>query len=188
MSRRLRLVAFAVACAGAAGGGAARADTSVSARAPDGGAKTGSGAKTGGCAKLPEGATLDEIVAPALRGGAPPTIARVLAWSAEVDDRPLYLDRALLWLARGDKAFELAHVYRHPRDAKTWHLSMVYDVPYESQRTFTAPPKRAALESFLTATWWHFAAEGGFRLVAAEVCREAWQASFGAPPWHQYGK
>jgi hypothetical protein len=166
--------------------GVAHADNSVSARKPDG-AKTGVD-PTGGCVKLPPDATLAEIIAPTMRQNErPPTLARVLAWSSETDERPLDLDRALVWLAFGPKEFMLAHVYRHPRDSKTaWHLSKVYDVPYQSTAGFRAPPKRADLEDFLQGTWWHFEAEGGFKLLAAEVCAAAWKASFGVPPWHHY--
>ena len=40
---------------------------------------------------------------------------RVLAWKQTVDDRPLYIDVALMWIEHADHQYTLANVYRHPK-------------------------------------------------------------------------
>ena len=55
---------------------------------------------------------------------------RLLAWKREEDDRPLLVDCALAWCrleSEGQTRWALLHLYRHPRDGRQWHFSMVYD-------------------------------------------------------------
>ncbi len=116
--------------------------------------------------------------------------ARVLAWEITEDDRPLRVERALVWIVFKNQRWTLTHLYRHPQDgpAAKWHVSMVYDVPYAGSESFSAPPTRAQLDGFLKATWWHFKPERDWKLLDSEVCADAWKASFNAPPWHKYEK
>ena len=122
--------------------------------------------------------------------GTKPKIARVLTWKIEEDDRPLRLETALVWL-QGDKSWTLTHLYRHPQDGPSaaWQVSMVYDVPYEGQRSYDHAPTRADFERFVDATWWKFGSrERGWKLLDSEVCRDAWRAAFSVEPWHSYEK
>jgi hypothetical protein len=163
----------------------ARADNTV----PD---KTNKFPQTGraeaGCERLPLGWTLDGMLQ-ALAPDKPqrPKAVRVLAWQVDEDDRPLRVERVLLWVALRDSRWTLAHLYRHPRDEEnSWHVSKVYDAPYIGIDWYSAAPTRDDLEKFLKGTWWHFRPSDGFQILGSEVCKAAWQDSFGGPPWHAY--
>lgn len=116
--------------------------------------------------------------------------ARILTWLVEVDERPLVIDRALLWVhehpATHGESWRLVHLYRHPLEETGWHVAVVYDVPYVGQQIYAAAPHRAALDQFLHDTWWKFRASDGFHVLDAEICAQAWTASIGAPPDHLY--
>lgn len=112
---------------------------------------------------------------------------RVLAWSQTVDDRPLYIDTALLWIEAADHQITLAHLYRHPKDDNTWEQAMIFDLPgFEGVRMLDHPATHAELEDFLAHSSFEFAAESGFKLIRAGVCRGAWMQSFHEAPWHAY--
>jgi hypothetical protein len=118
--------------------------------------------------------------------------ARILTWLIEVDDRPLLIDRAILWVhyqfPNGKDSWTLAHLYRHPLDERRteWQVSRVYDVPYVGQRPYAVAPRAAELETFLNETWWRFDAIDAFRLLDADICTKAWTDSIGSAPNHQY--
>lgn len=141
-----------------------------------------------GCARLPAGWKLDEMVA--AFGPAKGATARVLAWQIDEDSRPLRVESVLLWLERpGGKGYGLVNLYRHPQDKQpSWHLSMVYDAPHVGFVLVRERPDRAVLDKFLVDTWWTFGPRDGFRLMGSEVCAAAWQQAFGKPPWRAYAK
>ncbi len=117
--------------------------------------------------------------------------ARVLTWLVEVDDRPLLIDRAILWVhhhpANGPDSWRLAHLYRHPLDQRQgWQVSRVYDVPYVGQQSYSSPPRAAELDTFLGDTWWRFAPTDDFRLLDADVCAKAWTDSIDSAQNHRY--
>lgn len=161
---------------------AARADSSVppAAKRP--------GRAAAGCARLPAEWVPTEIAQAALgdaKAAATATL-RVLAWQFDEDDRPLLVHSALVWIQAG-QSWRLAHLYRHPRDVKpSWRISMVTDVPYAGAQSYARAPGRAELDRFLDDTWWRFAPHSGFRLLDAEVCADAWRATFAQPPWRRY--
>jgi hypothetical protein len=167
----------------------ARADSSVAPPAAgDAGERTGGAGL--GCERLPaswHGEAMANAAREQLGKAAAPSAVRVLAWQSEKDDRPLYLDSAILWLKLANGSEALAHVYRHPREERAWHLSMVYDAPFERLRVFAKRPTRDEVDAFLKRTWWTFHVDSDFTLLGAEVCKDAWQEALGAPPWHAYG-
>lgn len=115
------------------------------------------------------------------------TEVRVLAWQQIIDERPLRVDSALLWVQTQGKTIQLVHVYRHPDDKDAWHQARVYDSPtFAGMTVLSARPTRAEIDAFLGATEWTFAAPDGFRLVASGLCSDAWTKSFGERPWHAY--
>jgi hypothetical protein len=140
---------------------------------------------------LPTTWRIDDITRSAISRGWPMTTqvlaVRVLAWQQTIDDRPLRIDSALVWIKTSDPLYTISHVYRHPDDKDGWHQAMVYDMPgFEGEIQSAKPPTHAELEDFLHATDWPFAPEQDFKLVASGICAKAWQDSFNEPPWHQY--
>ena len=137
-----------------------------------------------GCARLPfdPKELLQAVPLPRRRKEA--ATVRVLTWKSEVDDRLLYVDSAIVWIALEPKQWMLAQVYRHPQHGDGWQLSRVYDLPQVPQRSYSIQPTRKDLDQFLAATWWHFDAMDGFKILASEICADAYRASFGAAPWH----
>lgn len=113
----------------------------------------------------------------------------VLTWSIEVDDRPLVVDRVILWVER-QNSWHVAHLYRHPLDPPPnrdeWHVAMVYDVPYVGQRSFSHAPSSSDLDLFLKETWWRFEAGGGFRYLDAGICANAWLLRMKTSPKYQF--
>lgn len=160
--------------------GPARADVTV----PP--AKNGN-AGVAGCARLPADWKPAEMATAATRTDTPIVSAQILAWQVDEDDRPLRVERVLLWLKLRDNGpYMLAHIYRHPKSENRWRVSQVYDVPYVGSQSYAKRPGKTELERFIGDSWWHFAATDGFRLLGAEVCAEAWQGAFGKRPWHAY--
>ncbi len=140
---------------------------------------------------LPADWHLADLAQASLDRDRPPTTQviaiRVLAWQQTIDDRPLRIDSALVWIRASSPHYTIAHLYRHPDDGPLWQRSMVFDAPgFEDEIFSDKPPTHAELEDFLGATDWPFAAEDDFKLVASGVCASAWQASFNEPPWHAY--
>ena len=171
----MRALALAIALGAAA---VAHADSTV--REQSGGS---------GCGKMPPSWKLEAITAAAAPGeDARALTTRVLAWQIDEDDRPLRVERALVWIAARDKRWILANLYRHPKESPEWHISRVYDVPYVGSQSYSAAPKRAQLDEFLKDSWWHFRLDSGWRSLGNEVCRDAWMRSFGEAPWRSYSK
>ncbi len=120
--------------------------------------------------------------------------ARILTWLVEVDDRPLVIDRVILWVhvhpANGADSWRLAHFYRHPLDDpprnEEWRVSMVFDAPYVGQSSYSHAPTGQEMDRFLSETWWKFRPSDGFQFLDANVCVHAWRASLGSAPNHGY--
>ncbi len=116
---------------------------------------------------------------------------RVLAWQQTIDDRPLRIDSALLWIKSAHAGYWLAHVYRHPDDGPKapWNQAMIYDAPdFRGEESFSVPPTRAQLDDFASHSDFQFGPEQDFTLVAYGMCPETWMKSFGERPWHVYPK
>jgi hypothetical protein len=119
------------------------------------------------------------------------TTARILTWLVEVDDRPLLIDRAILWVhhhpTSGGDAWQLVHFYRHPLEQRSgWEVARVYDAPYVGQQPYSSAPTAQELDVFLGETWWRFEPTDGFRLLDAGVCAKAWTGAIGSAPNHHY--
>jgi hypothetical protein len=120
--------------------------------------------------------------------------ARILTWMIDVDERPLVVDRVLLWVhyqpRSGTPLWELIHLYRHPLPSETanrrWHVAMVADAPHVGRKGFAKAPTGSDLDRFLEATWWKFEPDGGFHKLDAQICEHAWKSVIGSPPNHRY--
>jgi hypothetical protein len=140
--------------------------------------------------RLPQDFQTDAMLLALRDDGAPvEATARILAWSIEVDDRPLVVDRVILWV-RYSNSWLLAHLYRHPLDSAPnntfWHVARVTDIAYTGQQSYSHAPTVAELDQFLKETWWKFQAEGGFRFLDAGICDDAWKEAMGSPPNHGF--
>lgn len=96
----------------------------------------------------------------------------ILKWKKESDDRPLYVESAII-LADLDGQYALAHIYRHPREENSrpkWRLSIVYDVPQIALELFNSRPSRKDLNRFEKGSWWKDVASEGFKLIDSAVC------------------
>jgi hypothetical protein len=109
---------------------------------------------------------------------------------AQVDDRPLYAESALIVLRMTDGTWRLAYAYRHPRDtypgADVWTLATITDVHQTPSRDYRQRPPKEEVERFLRDSWWKFRPSEGFRLVRARVFSETWENAFGYRPDHQF--
>jgi hypothetical protein len=142
------------------------------------------------CAPLPADWRPAEMAAAAIGGAATAgDDVRVLAWQQTIDDRPLRIDSALLWIKSAGSGYWLAHVYRHPDDGPkaSWNQAMIYDAPdFRGEESFAKAPTHAQLDEFAQHSDFQFGPEQDFLLVAYGQCSDAWMKSFGERPWHVY--
>lgn len=121
------------------------------------------------------------------------TEARILAWMIEVDDRPLVVERVLLWFRiaskQGAPSYRLVNLFRHPlipgARGKEWHVWTRSHVP-PGVRSFPAPPTPGDLDDFAGFTDFDYDASDGFTLVDGQVCAGAWNKSFGSAPGRNF--
>jgi hypothetical protein len=118
--------------------------------------------------------------------------SHLLALDARVDDRPLYVESALVAVEFESQRWRLVHAYRHPRassvEARRWQIWIVTDAPVVGAKDFKKQPTQAEVEDFLRRTAWEFRASDGFRLVRGEVYTDTWQRALGYKPKHDYPK
>lgn len=142
------------------------------------------------CERLPTGWLAREMIAVFQPYATTRVTVRVLAWQVDLDDRPLKVERALVWLRFAPEGkspfFMLANLYRHPDAKGSWAKAGVTDVPHTAAERFDREPTRADLDKFLKDTWWYFKPSDGFRMTGSELCARAWQGSFGQAPWRSY--
>jgi len=116
----------------------------------------------------------------------------LLAFKAEVDDRPLYIESALLAIELTNKTWRLVHVYRHPKERVEhfhhWKVAAVTDVPYTGSQDFDQRPTKAEVEKFIRDTWWEFRASRDFRLVRGQVYSDDWKRALGYEPKYEFKK
>lgn len=142
--------------------------------------------------RLPQSWSPNELAHAAMDEGEVAAEARILIWQIMEDERPLYVESAIVWLrleGAGRRRWILAHVYRHPRQPQPppeWRLSVVFDAPHTPRRVFDHAPKNDEIYEFMRDTWWKFAPENGFRLLDASVCAEAWKTVTGQEPTKSY--
>src|SRR5262249_26367361 len=103
------------------------------------------------CERLHDGWNAADMLKAAVVADELPHVrsTRILTWRIDEDDRPLLIERAILWVAFDNQQWMLANVYRHPRDAKSWHLSRVYDTPHIGKDYYSHAPSPAELNDFL---------------------------------------
>lgn len=118
---------------------------------------------------------------------SPRRVSVVLAFRSMVDDRPLYLDEAIVWAHdlgddAGAERWRLVHVYRHPKDDDDWKLSVINDAnDYEATESYDHAPTIDEAKKFFEETWW-WQRDDSFRKLAMGMPRSAWQKAFGADP------
>jgi hypothetical protein len=112
----------------------------------------------------------------------------LLAYCSERDDRPLFLEYALIAVERANGRWELDHVYRHPRDSPNpkWHLSVVFDAPVTPSRTYDHRPTAAEVDAFIHDSWFHFAPDVGFTLIKGEVYANTWERALDYRPTYRF--
>jgi hypothetical protein len=114
----------------------------------------------------------------------------LLAFKAEVDNRPLYIESALLAVELTNGHWRLVHVYRHPKERRKqgdhWVVSHVLDIPYTGKQEYATRPTKAEVEKFISDTWWKFRARDGFGLIHGEVFSETWKKALGYAPAYQF--
>jgi hypothetical protein len=149
-----------------------------------------------GCERLPAAWELDAMIdATSARLDKKTATTRVLTWKIEeeqlpegMDDRPLRIETAIMWLELSGHGWTLAHLYRYSQDGPSaaWQIPVIKAtraVEYVGERSYDHAPTRADLDQFLGNTRWRFEArDAGFKLLDSEVCREAWRTSFEVPP------
>jgi hypothetical protein len=119
--------------------------------------------------------------------------AYLLAFSARVDERPLYVEDALVAVEFVNRRWRLVHAYRHPNEPKPeyrcWWPHIVNDAPVISSRDFKRQPTETQVDDFLIQSDWRFGAfQGGFRLIRGEVYSGTWQKALGYKPRYEYPK
>jgi hypothetical protein len=120
--------------------------------------------------------------------------AYLLAFEVEVDDRPLYVEAALIAVKLDGDIWRLSCVHRHPKekrkDSNAWRLSVIYDVDQSPSEDYNHRPTEAEVDAFLKHAWWKFAADadGGFRLLQGKVFAETWENVLGYKPKHVFPK
>jgi len=116
----------------------------------------------------------------------------LLAFKAQVDDRPLYVESALLAMELTNKTWRFVHVYRHPKERVEhfhhWKVAAVTDVPYTGSQDFDRRPTKTEVEKFIRDTWWEFRASRDFRLVRGEVYSDTWKKALGYDPKYEFNK
>ena len=101
-------------------------------------------------------------------------------WRQRSDDRPLYIDEALVW-QHGKVGWTLAQVYRHPKEENEFRLSVVCDAPFQPIKSYDHAPNAKDVKDFLKNTTWSHGLDG-FKRDAGKVCDENWSRVIGAPP------
>jgi hypothetical protein len=116
----------------------------------------------------------------------------LLAFSAQVDSRPLYVESALLVAELTNHTWRLVHAYRHPKERVAhfhlWAEATATDVFRAGHRDFGHRPSEADVEKFLHDSWWEFRASQDFRLLRGEVYYDTWKRTLGYRPKYEFPK
>jgi hypothetical protein len=119
--------------------------------------------------------------------------SHLLAFSAQIDNRPLYAECALLVIEFTTNTWRIVHVYRHPKAAPVhwhrWTVSARIHVRHAGYRDFGHRPSEAEVDGFLPDTHWEFGTFGpSFRLIKGEVYADTWKRALGYTPKHAFPK
>jgi hypothetical protein len=110
----------------------------------------------------------------------------LLALVKAVDDRPLYLDRALVALEYPWDQWRLVYACRNPKSKRDWdrkwHEFFMSDMHVIGSKYFRHRPSRKEVEGFLVASNWHYEAAEHFRMITSEVFTNEWRVVFKFDP------
>lgn len=96
----------------------------------------------------------------------------ILAFKSQVDDRPWWVDHALVVVEMSRGRWELWHLARNPRSngkRSPWTESHVTDSTQRGSRSYDHRPTAADLKEFVSLSYWSFAADPPFRLIRGTV-------------------
>lgn len=118
-----------------------------------------------------------EIQVEEIENDLPYTNIIILKWKKEIDDRPLYIESALILSDDStyhSNGYALIHIYRHPlrsyRLPAPWEVSLVYDADQIPVAYFEIKPTKKDLIQFEQDTWWEDNASNGFKLIDSNIC------------------
>ena len=108
--------------------------------------------------------------------------SHLLGFRAEVDDRPLYVEAALVAFELPNSTWRMAHVFRRPDEDlwKHWEVADGIDAP--GVLDLDHRPTRKETEQFLRETRWHSGPDQWYRLVRSDEFHETWREVFGYVP------
>lgn len=116
--------------------------------------------------------------------------ATLLTFISREDNRPWYVDDALLVLQLPKGEWMLVHAVRNPKFPKghrggstRWHLHDVMDAPHVGDRRFDHRPARQEVDQFLKDNSWQFESDKFWRVARRLVDEEAWQKTLGYKPF-----
>ncbi|MBT5304631.1 MAG: hypothetical protein HOI47_10155 [Candidatus Scalindua sp.] len=98
----------------------------------------------------------------------------ILKWKVEEDERPFYNEKSLyiesaLVVAKFKGKWALVHIYRHPKLANKWTLSVVFYAPHKSLELFDNLPSLKDLKTFEKDTWWTDKSGDRFKLIKSGI-------------------
>jgi hypothetical protein len=115
--------------------------------------------------------------------------ATLLALVSREDDRPWYVDDALLVLQFRNGRWVLVHAVRNPRfprghkgGSTEWVLYDLMDAPHVGDRYFNHRPTHKEVDQFLKDNRWQFAGDKFWRVVRRVVDEKAWKRVLGYKP------
>ncbi|MBL9175571.1 MAG: hypothetical protein JNL10_18665 [Verrucomicrobiales bacterium] len=115
--------------------------------------------------------------------------ATLLTWMSREDDRPWFVDDALLLLEMPRGRWVLVHAVRNPRfppghrgGSTEWGLHHVMDAPPAGDRRFDHLPTSGEMHRFLRDTAWPAPSDVSWRVLRRTVDTAAWKAALGYPP------
>lgn len=115
--------------------------------------------------------------------------ATLLAFVASEDDRPWYVDDALLVLQLPKDKLVLVHAVRNPKyppghkgGSTAWGLHHVMDAPHVGDRYFDQRPTRQEVDQFLKDNQWKSESDKSWRVVSRVVNEQDWLRVLGYKP------
>ncbi|HEX4416882.1 MAG TPA: hypothetical protein VH165_03240 [Kofleriaceae bacterium] len=122
---------------------------------------------------------------------APGSKAYLLGWSIEEDDRPLRNHHAAYLIehasTEGPPKWTIVIMYRHSWN-QWWNIITSMHSPTHAVIDAPRRPTVAETEQVLAENGWRYAADGGFKLLAAHMVDEAWSIALGGPPTQRFPK
>ena len=118
--------------------------------------------------------------------------AQLLAWTGQVDSRPLYINSAIVVLVyKGDPGHQewgLVHLVQNPIpdcgnsvDQSKWHPAMISDVAWKPVQIFEARPTHDELHQFLSV-WKGRLSSDHWRVLTVGIREKSWSRLLYDPP------